>query len=59
MSSSAWYVLHAGFLLDLAFSTEEGGDLFLRNIEELSLNYTPLYSRGKKRFETITAKITN
>jgi hypothetical protein len=28
----AFYLLHAGFLLDLFFAPEVGGDLFLRNV---------------------------
>jgi hypothetical protein len=29
---SACYLLHAGLLLGLFFDTEDGGDLFLRNV---------------------------
>jgi hypothetical protein len=30
--SSACYLLHAGFLLDLLFDPEDGGDMFLQNV---------------------------
>jgi hypothetical protein len=30
--SSACCLLHAGFLLGLLYNTEDGGDVFLRNI---------------------------
>jgi hypothetical protein len=34
----------AGFLLDLLIGPEDGGDIFLRNVQ-LSLNYTALQHR--------------
>jgi hypothetical protein len=33
------------FLLDLFFDPENGSDMFLRNIGQLSTDYTALYSR--------------
>jgi hypothetical protein len=38
----------AGFLLDLLFDPEDGGDMFLRNVGRLSTEYTALYSRREK-----------
>jgi hypothetical protein len=43
--SPACYLLHAGFLLCLFFDTENGGDMFLRNVCWLSTDYTALYPR--------------
>jgi hypothetical protein len=43
--SSSCYLLHAGFLFGLIFDTEDGGDIFLRNVGCLSTNYTALYLR--------------
>jgi hypothetical protein len=37
--------VHAGFLLDLFFDLEDGGDMFLRNVGLLSRDYTALYPR--------------
>jgi hypothetical protein len=37
--------LLAGFLLGIFFSPEDGGDIFLRNVDYLLLNYTALYPR--------------
>jgi hypothetical protein len=28
----AWHLLHTGFLLDLFFDPEDGGDMFLQNV---------------------------
>jgi hypothetical protein len=36
-------IFHAGFLLDLFFHPEDGGDMFLRIFGWLSMNYTALY----------------
>jgi hypothetical protein len=36
---------HAGFLLGLFFDSEDGGDIFLRNVGWLSADYTALYPR--------------
>jgi hypothetical protein len=36
---------HANFLLGLFFDPEDGGDMFLRNVGWLSMDYTALYSR--------------
>jgi hypothetical protein len=33
------------FLLGLLFSPEDGGDIFLKNISQLSTDYTALYPR--------------
>jgi hypothetical protein len=38
------YLFHAGFLLGLFFDTEEGCDMFLRIIHQLSTDYMVLYS---------------
>jgi hypothetical protein len=37
----------AGFLLALFFGPEGGGDMFLRNVGWLSMDYTALYPRGQ------------
>jgi hypothetical protein len=37
--------LHAGFLLSLLFSPEDGSDVILQNIGSLSVEYTALYPR--------------
>jgi hypothetical protein len=39
------YLLHACFLLDLFIDSEDGGDMFIRNFNFLSTEYTELYSR--------------
>jgi hypothetical protein len=36
---------HAGFLLDLFFEPEDGGDKFIRNVSWFSTKYTALYPR--------------
>jgi hypothetical protein len=36
---------HAGFLFALLFDPEDGGDMFLRNVVELSTEYTALYHK--------------
>jgi hypothetical protein len=36
---------YAGFLLGLFFDPEEGGDMFLRNVDSLSTVYRELYPR--------------
>jgi hypothetical protein len=33
--SSAFYLLHSGFLLRLFFDPEDGGDVFLQNVGQL------------------------
>jgi hypothetical protein len=40
---SACCLLHAGFSLGLLFDPEDGGDMFVRNVDWHSLNYTALY----------------
>jgi hypothetical protein len=37
--------VHAGFLLDLFLGPEDGGDMFLRNVGRLSMDYQALYPR--------------
>jgi hypothetical protein len=39
------YLLHAAFWIDLFFGTEDGGDMFLRNVPWLSTDYMALYPR--------------
>jgi hypothetical protein len=34
----------SGFLLGLFFDHEDGGNMFLRNVGSLSMDYTTLYS---------------
>jgi hypothetical protein len=36
---------HSGFLFSLFFNPEDGGDMFLRNVDLLSTDYTALYPR--------------
>jgi hypothetical protein len=43
--SRACYLLRAGFLLDLFFETENGSDMFFRNVGLLSTDYMGLYFR--------------
>jgi hypothetical protein len=38
-------LLHTGLLLGLFFDIEAGGDIFLRNIDLFSTDYTALYLR--------------
>jgi hypothetical protein len=38
-------LLHVDFLLGLFFDTEDEGDMFLRNVGLLSVDYTALYPR--------------
>jgi hypothetical protein len=42
---SACCLLHAGFLLVLFFSPEDGCNIFIRNVGLLSAYYTTLYPR--------------
>jgi hypothetical protein len=35
----------AGFLLGLFFDPEDGGDMFLRNVDSFSTDYTALHPR--------------
>jgi hypothetical protein len=44
-TSSTCYLLHAGFLLGLFFDPKDGGNMFLRNVGRLSMDYTALYPR--------------
>jgi hypothetical protein len=39
------YLLHASLLLGLFFDLEDGGDIFLRNVSWLSMDYMALYPR--------------
>jgi hypothetical protein len=41
---SACYLLHAGLLLGL-FNPENGGNLFLRNVGSLSMDFSTFYPR--------------
>jgi hypothetical protein len=43
--SSAYYLLHAGFLRALFFDREDGGNMFLGNVSLFSTDYTALYPR--------------
>jgi hypothetical protein len=45
----AFYVLHAGFLLGLFSDTNYGRDMFIRNFEWHSTDYTALHSRWQSR----------
>jgi hypothetical protein len=38
-------LLHAGFLLDLLFNSEDGGNTFFQNITEFLLDYTASYPK--------------
>jgi hypothetical protein len=44
-SNTACSLLHAGFLLDLLFSPEDGADMFVQNTGWLSPGYIILYPR--------------
>jgi hypothetical protein len=44
-SISVCYLLYIGFLLGLFFDPEDGGDMLLRNIGRLSMEYTTLYPK--------------
>jgi hypothetical protein len=44
-TGSAYYLIHAGFLLDLFFDPEDGSAILLRNVGCLSTDYTALYLR--------------
>jgi hypothetical protein len=43
--SKACCLLHAGFLFGLFFNTDDGGDMFHRNLHCLSTDYVALYCR--------------
>jgi hypothetical protein len=43
--SSACSLLHNGFMFGTFFNTEDGGDVFLRNVSLFSKDYTALYPR--------------
>jgi hypothetical protein len=36
-------LFHVGFLQNLFFYSEDGGDMFLRNVGKISAGYTALY----------------
>jgi hypothetical protein len=50
-------LLHPGFLIDLFFDPEDG-DMFLRNVNLLSTEYTALYPR-KQNFKKLTDQPNN
>jgi hypothetical protein len=45
MVHTACYFLHDGFLLGLFFDTEDGSDMFLRNVGLVTTDYMALYPR--------------
>jgi hypothetical protein len=47
IKSSACYLLHAEFLRGLFFHPEDGGDMFLRNVCCLAMEYTALCPRSQ------------
>jgi hypothetical protein len=47
---------HDGFLLNLFFQLEDGGDIFLRNVCWLSTNYKGVISQKTEPFKSIAAK---
>jgi hypothetical protein len=49
---SACYQIHYSFFLGLFFDTEDGGDLFLRNVGWLSTDYTALFPRRENSSRT-------
>jgi hypothetical protein len=55
-----WYRLHAELFLGLVFfSPEDGGDIFLENICQMSTNYTMLYPKNTELFIITAAKALN
>jgi hypothetical protein len=46
--ASDFYLFHAGFMLDLFFEPEDGGDIFFRNVGWLSAVYKALYPKRQK-----------
>jgi hypothetical protein len=53
------YLLHAGFLLDLLFALEDGGNMFLRKICCLSTYCTHVISQKTELFITTAVKTSN
>jgi hypothetical protein len=45
IASTAYCLLHAGFLFVLFFGSEDGDNMFLRNVRWFSSEYTALYPR--------------
>jgi hypothetical protein len=43
----ACFLLHVEFLLGLLFNPEDGGDMFLLNVYQLSPGYMTLCPRGR------------
>jgi hypothetical protein len=43
--STVCSLFYSGFFLGLFFHTQDGGDIFLRNIDWLSTDYTALYPK--------------
>jgi hypothetical protein len=50
---------HAGFLLDLFFDLEDGGDMLLRNVCRLSTDYMVLYPRRQNTTGYIVSTAKN
>jgi hypothetical protein len=47
--AAACCLLHAGFLLGLLFNPEDEGDMFLRNVGSLSMDYRMLHQFSSVR----------
>jgi hypothetical protein len=53
MMDSVYYLLHADFFLGLAFSPEDGGDMFLRNVD---LTFSGIYGIKSKKSSCLREK---
>jgi hypothetical protein len=58
-AGSKQLLLHMGFLLGLFFDPQDGGYIFLRNVGELSTDYTALYPRRQNSSEEFLFKIND